>query len=240
MSASSPRIAVVAATHNRPERLGQLLDSLREQTIPADEFEVVIVDDASGPETNAVLQEQVARGGLNLTTLRFDVSQGPGAARNLGWETARGALIAFTDDDCVVTPRWLEVALKCAEAHPGCFIQGPTTPIPAEADGYNAFSHSVFVEKLGPSFETCNIVYPRALLEQYGGFDHESFTMPGGEDTDLAWRLLEAGVEAVFAPEMTAHHAVSQIGRRRTIAGCTGRRTKSGSSAPGRGTKNRK
>lgn len=214
MPASNPKIAVVAATHNRPERLDQLLDSLRAQTIPPDWFEVIIVDDASTPETSAVLQAQLDRGGLNLITLRHEISQGPGAARNLGWQTARGELIAFTDDDCAATPVWLEVALKVHEANPDAFIQGRTIANPAEVGGYNAFSHSVWVEKLGPSYETCNIVYPRDMLETHGGFDHQSFTMPGGEDTDLAWRLLEEGIEAIFAPEMLVHHAVTQIGPR--------------------------
>ena len=214
MPASTPLISVVVATHNRPERLDALLESLREQEIGLDRFEVIVVDDASDPATPEVLETQIQRGGLQLTTIRRVVSGGPGAARNEGWRAASGALVAFTDDDCVVTPGWLKVALETAVEHPGAFLQGRTIPNPAEADSYNPFSHSVEVEKLGPWFETCNMVYPRELLEDHGGFDHESFTMPGGEDTDLAWRLMRTGVEAVFAPEMLAYHAVSQVGPR--------------------------
>lgn len=214
MPVSSPSISVVVATHNRPERLDALLESLREQTIGHDQFEVIVVDDASDPATGQVLKCQQDRGGLQLTAIRRDVSGGPGAARNEGWRAARGALVAFTDDDCAVTPGWLNVALEAAAANPGAFVQGRTIPNPAEAGSYNPFSHSVEVQQLGPWFETCNMMYPRELLELHGGFDHESFTMPGGEDTDLAWRLLRTGVEAVFAPEMLAYHAVSQLGPR--------------------------
>lgn len=204
---------MVAATHNRAERLDQLLDSLREQTLASEEFEVIVVDDASGPETAAALRRQKERGGLRLRTVRRDVSGGPGGARNDGWRLAASDLIVFTDDDCVLAPRHLEVVLAASVAHPGAFIQGRTVANPAEADSYNAFSHSVWVEELGPAYQTCNIAYPRRILDELGGFDQESFTMTG-EDTDLAWRCLEAGVEAVFAPEALAYHAVMQIGWR--------------------------
>lgn len=212
MTPPAPKISVVAATHNRPERLDQLLESLRKQTIGTESFEVVIVDDASGPETLAVLRRQAERGGLNLVTIRRDVSGGPAAARNAGWEAASSPLVVFTDDDCVLTPDYLNVALASAEAHPGAFVQGRTIPNPEEEPEYNALAHSIWVEKLGPSFETCNIMYPRHLLEQLGGFDQTSFTMPGGEDVDLGWRFLEAGIEAIWAPDMLAYHAVSHVG----------------------------
>lgn len=214
MPRGKARIAVVAATHDRPRRLVQLLDALRAQTIGTDAFEVVIVDDASQPETVEVLRAQLAIGDLALTVIRRDVSGGPGAARNEGWRAASAPLVAFTDDDCAPTPVWLEEALAVFAANDGgdVFIQGPTLPNPDEEASYNAFSHSVWVTQLGPSFETCNIVYPRALLERFGGFDHEAYTMPGGEDTDLAQRMLLAGVRAIWAPDMLVHHAVEQIG----------------------------
>ena len=55
-------------------------------------------------------------------------------------------------------------------------------------------------------FETCNIAYPRALLERLGGFD-EAFGF-GGEDTDLAWRAIEAGASPRFVDEARVWHAV--------------------------------
>lgn len=204
-------ICVVAATHDRPVRLDALLNSLREQTIAADKFEVVIIDDASQPPTADVLEAQVRRPGLNLRTIRRDVAGGPGSARNAGWRSTTSPLIIFTDDDCVVTPRWLEAALAAADAHPGTFVQGRTLPNPDETDSISPFSHMISVEKLGPWFETCNIMYPRELLERVDGFDAAEFTLRG-EDTDLAWRVLDTGVEPVFAPDMLAYHAVLNVG----------------------------
>jgi GT2 family glycosyltransferase len=60
----------------------------------------------------------------------------------------------------------------------------------------------------GPSgwYETCNVAYRRELLERLDGFD-ERFGF-GGEDTDLAWRAIEAGVEPGFAADALVWHAV--------------------------------
>ena len=206
-------VSVVLATHNRPERLERQLAALRAQTLPDDRYEIIVVDDASGPETVALLERERSVAGPPLTVLRHEESRGPAAARNAGWETARAPLIAFTDDDCEAPPGWLEAGLRVHRAHPGAFIQGPIDPIPAELPQYGPFSHTVDVKALGPGFETANIFYPRALLERVGGFDAVAYTGPGGEDTDLAWKCIEqAGVQPVWAPDAQMHHAVTYLG----------------------------
>jgi GT2 family glycosyltransferase len=57
------------------------------------------------------------------------------------------------------------------------------------------------------------MLYPRAVLERLGGFD-EAFPAPAGEDTDLGWRALAAGVEVRYAPDALMWHAVHQPGWR--------------------------
>lgn len=188
------------------------LDALRGQTLGTDRYEVVVVDDASGPETRRVLESEQAREGLTLRVIHREVGGGPAAARNEGWRAARGEVIAFTDDDCEATPRWLEAGLAAAREHPGSFVQGPTAPIPAEECEYGPFSHTMRVDECGPGFETANIFYPRDLLERLGGFDDETYSGPGGEDTDLAWKAIESGIEPVWAPDALMHHAVTYLG----------------------------
>ena len=205
-------VSVVLATHNRPQRLAAQLAALRAQTLDDSRYEIVVVDDASGPETVALLERERAVPGPPLTVLRRDVSGGPAAARNEGWRTARAPLIAFTDDDCQAPPGWLEAGLAAHREHPDTFIQGPIAPIPEEVPDYGPFSHTVDVQVLGPGFETANIFYPRALLERVGGFDAEAYSGPGGEDTDLAWKCIEAGAEPVWAPGALMHHAVTYLG----------------------------
>jgi glycosyltransferase involved in cell wall biosynthesis len=208
-----PLISVVVATRDRADRLSRLLESLRSQTLDRSLFEVVVVNDGSRDETAAVLERELARGELRLSTLAHQHGRGPSAARNAGWRAARGPIVAFTDDDCSADSRWLESLKTAIEAHPGAFVQGRTEPAPDERRSIGPFSRTLEVTELGPFFQTCNVAYPHSLLEALGGFDEVTFGRhPGGEDTDLAWRAIDSGTAAVFADDALVFHAVNQLG----------------------------
>lgn len=200
------------ATHNRAERLRALLLSLRDQTIGTARFEVVVVDDGSSDETPQVLQAEGAAGVLSIRALRHERPRGPAAARNTGWRAARAPLIAFTDDDCRPTPGWLEAGLAAMDGSDHRVVQGRTDPDPVESDRDGPFARTLRVHSLGPYYQTCNVFYPRVLLERSGGFDEVTFTVPGGEDADLAWRCFESGADAVFADRALTLHAVHELG----------------------------
>lgn len=203
---------MAVATHERPVRLAALLTGLAAQTPEAGAFEVVVVDDGSGPETEAVLAEVRRRRELQLRVVRHEVPRGPGAARNAAWRAGQAELVAFTDDDCVPTPGWLAGVLAAAARRPGAVIQGRTEPDPTERHREGLFSRTVRVEHLGPHYETCNISYPRPLLEALDGFDEDFGLAPGGEDTDLAWRAIGMGAPTAFASDALVHHAVERLG----------------------------
>lgn len=213
-----PLVSVVVSTFNRPARLEQLLRSLRAQTLGADRFEAIVVDNGSGPETCRVLAAELEAKRLALRCERHPVTLGPAGGRNAGWRQARAPLVAFTDDDCRPTPGWLAAMVAACAQHPGAVVQGPTRPDPAERDRDGWLSHTVRIERLGPQYETCNIVYPRALLERLGGFDESFGLRPAGEDTDLAWRAIESGAPTAFAPAAVVLHAVERVGVRGRVA----------------------
>ncbi len=203
--------SVVFATHNRADRLAALLASLREQDLQ-ETFEVVVVDDGSRDHTSSVLAVEQRRGVLDLRVIVHQRARGPAAARNAGWRAARAPFVAFTDDDCTVVPGWLR-SLHAAWAHEEArIVQGRVVPDPAEDDRNGPFSRSLRVGSLGPFFQTANVAYGRTLLERVGGFDEATFSVPGGEDADLAHRCFAAGATAVFASEALAHHAVHELG----------------------------
>ena len=210
----SARVAVVAATHNRAGRLAALLDALRAQTIG--DFEVVIVDDASSDGTAELLAAERARGDLALTVLHRKQSRGPAVARNVGWRAASAPIIAFTDDDCRPSPGWLEAGLDAMAATANgtgeAIVQGLTEPDPQEAERLGPFSRSLNVPALDHWYATANMFYARTTLERLGGFDEKTFSGPGGEDTDLAWRAIGEGVPAAFSDEARVWHAVHELG----------------------------
>ena len=132
-------------------------------------------------------------------------SGSPARQRNLGWRSARGRLIAFTDDDCRPEPGWL-TALTSESDGPGVVVQGRTRPEPHEA-AILAAPHvrTLSIEPVGPYCQTANMLYPRAILEQLGGFDEVAVS---GEDVGLSLRARAAGAKIVAAPEAVVNHAV--------------------------------
>jgi GT2 family glycosyltransferase len=208
--------SVVVATRDRRDRLAALLAALRAQTIGRERFEVIVVDDGSGDGTAGLLAEEAARGELELRTIALERSAGPAAARNRGWRAARARIIAFTDDDCVPDPGWLEAGLRACGENPGAIVQGQTIPSAAEWDRLGplarAFTHTVEVREADPHFQTCNVFYPRDVLERADGFDEAVFARIEGEDADLAWRAIEAGAPTAFAADARVVHGRIPIG----------------------------
>lgn len=139
-----PLVSVVVSTFQRPARLRALLDGLANQTVSRDQFEVVVVDDASGDDTWEVLQDIDRSSALHLRPLRHNRNMGPAAGRNTGWRAARSPVIAFTDDDCVPTPGWLEAGLRAMHT-PGRLVVGLTTPNPAQRANVGPFSRTMEV-----------------------------------------------------------------------------------------------
>ncbi len=188
----------VVIPSNRPERLGFALEALAEQDVDAP-FEVIVV--LNGPAAAP------PRAGEHL---RLRIIEGPrdsnvAGRRNVGWRAGSAPLVAFTDDDCRPAPTWLS-SLLAARADGDEVLQGRTQPDPDERHLLHGLARSQRVEGLSPWSQTCNMAYPRELLERLGGFD-EAFPF-FGEDTDLALRAVEAGASIRYVESALVHHAV--------------------------------
>lgn len=109
------RFSVIIPTHNRPRLLARCLESVLTQTFPTDCYEVIVVDDGSGPATARVLQPYAAS--RRVRALR-QAQQGWGAARQAGAQVARYEQLAFLDDDCAAPPGWLAAYAMVYAAHP--------------------------------------------------------------------------------------------------------------------------
>ena len=193
-SQRDPRVTVVVATHRRPDKIARLLRSLGSQTLGSDAFEVVVVDDCSGDNTNEVLASLASEVPYKLTALRTTANRGPGPARNIGWRATTTPFVAFTDDDCQPDPNWLAAGLKELESDPSLgVVQGRTETEVREDIPNSRWNHGIFVGSATPYFETCNIFYRRQALDEGGGFG-EHYNWWGGwycEDTYGGWRVLD-------------------------------------------------
>src|ERR1043166_5591302 len=110
-----PRISVVIPTFNRAQLLRSSLESLATQSLPVEQYEIVVVNDGSTDETVAVCQEFETR--VDLRCQSIDNS-GISAAKNLGLFMAVAPIVLFFDDDDLATPRLLEHHLRAHADHP--------------------------------------------------------------------------------------------------------------------------
>ena len=196
-----PEVSVVVPTMGRETRLAFLLEALAAQTLAPERFEVVVVR-ADHPRPKAAAPD-----GLDVRFLSASPDSGAAEKRNAGWRAAAAPLVVFTDDDCRPQPGWLERLLAAAADEVGEFIlQGRTDPDPDEVRRLHGLARSQSI--VGPTdwYETCNIAYPRSLLERLGGFD-DRFA-GGGEDTDLALRARARGARLVYVEAARVWHAV--------------------------------
>ena len=134
----------------------------------------------------------------------------PAKQRNLGWRKAKAPLVAFTDDDCRPDTGWLEALLRAA-AGGEAILQGATRPDPFEKN-LTAAPHYRTLQVDPPNVfaQTCNIAYPRALLQALDGFDEE-IPSAAGEDTDLGLRAQALGARQIGVPDALVFHAVEEL-----------------------------
>jgi GT2 family glycosyltransferase len=188
MIASLPFISVIVPARDRPAALSALLYALADQSYPPGQFEVLICDDGSDPPLAELVPAR--QGALTVRYLRGEQG-GPAVARNRGVSEARGSILAFTDDDCLPEPGWLE-AIAEAFATLACeAVHGPTCSSVPPLEG---IVHSVHAVRPEDGVATANFAVSRAALQAVGGFD-ETFTRPYFEDEDLARRI-----EAMIGP----------------------------------------
>ncbi len=182
------------------------LDALSRVTWHADALEIVVVDDGPSERTRALVAswtERMARRGITLRYLASPGPHGPAAARNFGWRAARGRVIAFTDDDTLPDAGWLVAGARAFEEGAEAAWGRIVMPIPAEPTDYERDANGL--ERA--SFVTANCFCLRSVLERLGGFD-ERFRVAWREDSDLYFRLIDAGVRIVHVPQALVVHPV--------------------------------
>jgi GT2 family glycosyltransferase len=186
------QVSVVIPTAGRAALLERCLHALLAQDLPHPHFEIVVVDDGDDPATPALVQHLAATPGapaLRCLASPGGPRGGPAAARNAGWQAARAALIAFTDDDTVPAPDWLSCGVHAMRRGAAALAGRVHVPLPGRRAPTD---HERMTQGLAHAeFVTANAFVQRRALERIGGFD-ERFTRAWREDSDLQFRLLQA------------------------------------------------
>lgn len=196
-------------TYHRNDLLAKCLDCLAPgvQTLPANQFEVIVTDDGAASTSEQMIQEQFPWAKWTQGPRR-----GPAANRNHGASLARSEWIAFTDDDCLPDPDWLKAFIKDT-ASGFSVLEGKTTC----EEGTPSPMYSAPANESGGYLWSCNMALRREVFEGLSGFD-EGFPNAAGEDVDFRERLADSGYRFKFVSEAVVDHPPRHIpGARRQV-----------------------
>ena len=198
------RFAVIIPAYNAEKTLSSCLESLAEQSVRKEDYEIIVVDDGSTDGTSKIAK------GFNANHI-FQTNKGPAAARNRGAREARGAIILFTDSDCVPEHNWIQEMVGPFSDADVVGVKGTyktrqkeTAARFAQAefeDRYDLLQKSSSIDMI----DTYSAAFRKDVFLKMGGFD-ESFPVANNEDTDLSYRLAAAGYKLVFSQNAFVYH----------------------------------
>lgn len=198
---SAPLFSVVIPTYNRRDRLLRVLHLLAEQLPPGDATEVIVADDGSDDGTGDADFFRNAPRGVQLVRCPRG---GPGSARNAGAAEASGEFLAFLEDDVVPRADWLAAARRHLLSGEIDVLEGRTVDAAGGGDVRR------FEPEQRPAFIPCNLFVRRELFARLGGYDTEFFDGATGlyfrEDTELGFRLMDAGARCSIARDVVVEH----------------------------------
>jgi glycosyltransferase involved in cell wall biosynthesis len=213
MSEDSFYISVIIPTYNRCDILEKCLAALHAQTLPAERFELIVVDDGSRDATTAVaarFREEIF--GARLTYLKQSNS-GQNAARNRAIAVARGNILLFINDDTIAAPDMLGEHYRCHEAHPAENVAVLGRVTRSRDIPWNIFATLHLDETYAQwegrreldwrSFITCNLSVKKSFLDKFGVYDE---SLRYNDDVELGERLSHHGLRILYNPASLGYH----------------------------------
>ncbi|HEY1166242.1 MAG TPA: glycosyltransferase [Chitinophaga sp.] len=200
------KISVVIPTYCRPLLLMECLKSLAKQKFDRDDFEVIVISDGPDHLTKQLVVSWKHTGLLDIVYVPLATKRGPAAARNMGWKLAAGTLVAFTDDDTLPDPLWLQTIWEAYQQEELIAYSGRViVPVPEKPTDYEW--NIAQLERA--RFITANCVCTWKALELIQGFD-ERFELAWREDSDLEFRLLQEQIPIRHLHDAIVVHPVRE------------------------------
>jgi glycosyltransferase involved in cell wall biosynthesis len=232
----SPRVSIVVCSYNGGNTLRDCLESLEKLNYP--DYEVILVDDGSKDTTQSIVRDFCAKRGSKYedVTVKRDANGFPAmpeakppeglprflnlvqpnlglsAARNNGYRSGTGEVIAYTDSDCMADRDWLYYLITTlTSSEHFASVGGPNVSPPARnwvqacvAAAPGSPSHVLTSDTVAEHVPGCNMAYWRWALDMIDGFDVEY--RKAGDDVDVCWRLMHAGWQIGFSPSAVVWH----------------------------------
>ncbi len=182
---AEPTISIVIPTYQHAGELPLCLESIFAQD--RKDYEVIVVNDGSTDNTLEVLKPFEGR-----VTVITQENRGGNAARNRGWQEAKGKYVLFCDADVIMRPDMLSQMVAALERNSGASY------------AYSSFKFGWKKFKLWPfdgdKLRRLNYIHTTSLIrrEHFPGFDEKIRRL---QDWDLWLTMLERGNVGVWIPE---------------------------------------
>lgn len=222
-------ISVILCSYNRCQNLVKALDSIVASVLPNSvQWEILVVDNNSNDRTHEVVEDFCRRYPGRVRYV-FESRPGKSYALNRGIGEAQGEILAFTDDDAIVEPTWLQnltqslchnewtgAAGRIVLEWPSSLPPWLSTQGPHSRHCFPGFDQGNDAKELvGPPFGA-NMAFKRIVFEKYGTFRTDLGPSPSpeipspSEDTEFARRLIAGGERLHYEPSAVVHHPVPE------------------------------
>ena len=204
-------ISVVIPTYNEEKNIERCLRALEEQTVPREDFEIIVVDGQSTDGTVEIAERYADR-------VIQQVSEGVGGARNDGALVARGDVMVTTDADCIPHSEWLEVVREHFEDEDVIAVTGFLDPF--DYEGLNRYEAYIYRQLFWLSNQMLTVL---AIIGYYhlcganSAFDRDTFLEIGGyqdlpysDDIEIFKRLKPKG-KMVLDNRMKVYSSIRRI-----------------------------
>ncbi len=217
------KISAIISTFNREQFLPGLFDSFKSQTLPAADFEVIIINNNSTDKTESLALECIKNNGINVRYFT-ETNQGLSFCRNRGILEVDSELVTFIDDDALPADDFLEKTILFFDTHPDVGAAGGK--ILLKFTGKKPVWYNDFLSPLlgyfnyGNSnrpfknnfFRGSNMTFRRSLFDTHKPFDtrlgRKGTVLTGGEEKELFYRLKNCGVKLWYNAEAIVYHLV--------------------------------
>jgi glycosyltransferase involved in cell wall biosynthesis len=216
-------LSAIIPTRDRPELLADTLKGLHEQELPDGSMEVIVVDDGSSSDLAALVAALPGTARVPTRVVR-QAPAGLNAARNRGAAEARGAILAYLDDDVLVAPNWARGVLDAIAASGADAVAGRILlNLAGEPPRWLSPRLRRYLSELdlgtAPRLLTdeedaygANCAIARPAFERIGGFgdelDREGASLRSNGDVEMFRRLRAHGGRIAYAPQAVVDHRV--------------------------------
>lgn len=195
------KFSVIVPVYEHWHLVPTLLQCLNEQTMPPEDFEILLVDNGSTDFSPPAELPTNAR-------ILHCATPGSYAARNTALQEAKGEWLAFTDADCQPTPQWLAAMNEATQD--GLALIAGAVEVVSKAKEPNAYEMYDIVKGIPQAWyvrrgyaATANLAVPRSVVENLGEFDATRFS---GGDAEFCKRAVRAGYPLRYIPEAEVQH----------------------------------